>query len=490
METDGATRSERLVLLLLCMLFLATRLPGLLALPLFNDEAVYLYRAQQFPAQFLFTIHDGKLLHELFLAALVRLPWDPLLAGRLLSVLCGWLTVVGLWLSGKIIADTTTGALAGLLYILSPLAIVHDRLAIPDAMLGSVASFLLAASLRLTVLAQLNRWHVAGVGALAALAALVKLPGLFLFALPALIILARSYPPDHSHQRWTLLRTALIMTLLGIAAFAPFNYGGAESQKVGVTDIALQFERLAANVRHIVGWMAITLPLPTFALVGFGLSQQRTRRLILTLTAAAGLFCLALAAIGSTLYPRYILPSWPMTLLAAALGARQITRSSRVMRGAAMIVTTISIVWGVVFNLQYARDPAGAWLSAVDRRQYIESWSAGYNLPDVYAALRAIASEKGGIVVVSPVHERVIHFGPKIYLRDERLVSFTDIDFRSADARVLIRDIAARRPVFVPLDAQEIVAFDIERRFPELKRIREWRNPHSNMAFYLYVWAP
>lgn len=194
METDGATRSERLVLLLLCMLFLATRLPGLLALPLFNDEAVYLYRAQQFPAQFLFTIHDGKLLHELFLAALVRLPWDPLLAGRLLSVLCGWLTVVGLWLSGKIIADTTTGALAGLLYILSPLAIVHDRLAIPDAMLGSVASFLLAASLRLTVLAQLNRWHAAGVGALAALAALVKLPGLFLFALPALIILARSYP--------------------------------------------------------------------------------------------------------------------------------------------------------------------------------------------------------------------------------------------------------------------------------------------------------
>lgn len=106
METDRIIRNERPVLLLLCMVFLATRLPGLLTLPLFNDEAIYLYRAQQFPAQLQFTIHDGKLIHELFLAALARCPWDPLLTGRLLSVLCGWLTVVGLWLSGRVINHT------------------------------------------------------------------------------------------------------------------------------------------------------------------------------------------------------------------------------------------------------------------------------------------------------------------------------------------------------------------------------------------------
>ncbi|MCS7289068.1 MAG: glycosyltransferase family 39 protein, partial [Roseiflexus sp.] len=158
MEADWTTRHERLVLLLLCMLFLATRLPGLLALPIFNDEAVYLYRAQRFPAHLQFTIHDGKFIHELLLAALVHLPWDPLLVGRIMSVLCGWLTVTGLWLSGRVIGDPSVGLFAGVLYICSPLAIVHDRLAIPDAMLGSMASFLLAASLRLTALPQPNRW--------------------------------------------------------------------------------------------------------------------------------------------------------------------------------------------------------------------------------------------------------------------------------------------------------------------------------------------
>ncbi len=490
METDRIIRNERLVLLLLCMVFLTTRLPGLMTLPLFNDEAIYLYRAQQFPAQLQFTIHDGKLIHELFLAALARLPWDPLLTGRLLSVLCGWLTVVGLWLSGRVIANPTAGIIAGLLYIFSPLAIIHDRLAIPDAMLGSMASFLLAASLRMTMTVQPDRWQAASVGALAALTALVKLTGLFLFTLPALIILIRPVTPDYPPSRWALLRTALIITLLGIAAFAPFNYGGAESQKIGATNLALQIERLTGNILQIGEWTAITLPLPGLVLIGFGLSLPRMRRLSLILAAAAGLFCLALAVIGSALYPRYILPVWPMLLFAAGLGTSQISHFPYIVRGAGIIVLAISMLWGLVFNSHYAREPADAWLSAVDRRQYIESWSAGYHLPDVYTTLSAIASEKGGIVIVSPIHERVVHVGPKIYLRNERLISFTDIDFRHTDAPALIDDIATRHPVFVTLDAQEVVGFDIERRFPELKRIREWRNPHSTMAFYLYVWSP
>jgi predicted membrane-bound mannosyltransferase len=119
MDGDTSERNERSALLLLCILFLTTRLPGLMALPLFNDEAVYLFRAQHFPDQFLSTIHDGKLIHELLLAALAHLPLDPLVSGRLLSVVCGWLTVIGLWLSGKMVADQRAGILAGLLYICS-----------------------------------------------------------------------------------------------------------------------------------------------------------------------------------------------------------------------------------------------------------------------------------------------------------------------------------------------------------------------------------
>ncbi|MGQ9892740.1 MAG: ArnT family glycosyltransferase, partial [Roseiflexus sp.] len=223
MDVDTIERNERYALPLLCILFLATRLPGLAAIPLFNDEAVYLFRAQHFPAEFLSTVHDGKLIHELMLAALAHLPMDPLVSGRLLSVACGWLTVIGLWLSGKMAVDPRAGIFAGLFYICSPLAIVHDMLAIPDSMLTSIASFVLALSLRLNRLPNPTRWHAAGVGALVALAGLVKLAGVFLFALPALALLVQTMPHELQHRRWVMIRTALIVTLLALAAFAPFN---------------------------------------------------------------------------------------------------------------------------------------------------------------------------------------------------------------------------------------------------------------------------
>lgn len=459
-------------------------------MPLFNDEAVYLYRAQQFPAQFLFTIHDGKLIHELILAALARLPWDPLLTGRFLSIVCGGLTVVGLWLSGKMIGHSLAGAFAGFLYILSPLAIVHDRLAIPDAMLGSVASLLLAATLRLTTLPHANRWHAAGAGALVALATLVKLPGLFLFALPALVILTQVEAPGGNSQRWTLLRTALIVTLLAPAAFAPFNYGGAESHKIGVPNVMLRVMQVLDNARQIGEWAAVTMPLPALLLAGAGMSIPGKRRLALILIAAACLFCSALVVIGSVLYPRYLLAALPLALFTAGLGLSHLLRLTGTARYLGIMLLVTTSAWGSSLIIQYARNPADTPLPAVDQRQYIKGWSAGYNLPHVYDTLRTIAAEQGGITVISPIHERVVHTGPKIYLKNDPFISFIDIDFRDVHARVLVHDIAAQRPVFVLLDAEEVAAFDVERRFPELKRVGEWRNPYSSMAFYLYAWSP
>ncbi|MBO9342971.1 MAG: hypothetical protein J7454_13380, partial [Roseiflexus sp.] len=80
---------------------------------------------------------------------------------------------------------------------------------------------------------------------------LVKLSGVFLFALPALTILMRTMPPEQRHRRWEMMRTALIVTLLALAAFAPFNYGGTERRKVGALDLMLQVERLGRNLYQI-----------------------------------------------------------------------------------------------------------------------------------------------------------------------------------------------------------------------------------------------
>jgi hypothetical protein len=490
MDGDTSERNERSALLLLCILFLTTRLPGLMAIPLFNDEAVYLSRAQHFPDQFLSTIHDGKLIHELLLAVLAHLPLDPLVSGRLLSVACGWLTVIGLWLSGKIVADQRAGILAGLLYICSPLAIVHDLLAIPDAMLTSVASFVLALSLRLNQMSNPHRWHAAGVGALVALASLVKLSGVFLFALPALTMIMRMMPPEQRHRRWEMVRTTLIATLLALAAFAPFNYGGAESHKVGALNLMLQIERVGQNLYRIGEWITIAMPLSALMIAGIGLATSQTRRQHLFLFLSAGLFCLALAAIGSVLYPRYILPAWVPILFAAGLSLSQHQQHRVVLRSISAVLTLITCLWGAFFAFQYVRNPAYAPLTTTDRHQYVETWTAGYHMAEIVHQLRTEAERSGSIILASPLQPRLIHLGPKIYLNDDPRIAFIDIDMHATDARQRLGDMAAQRSLYMALDAEEVEAFNIEQRFPELKRIREWRNPYSDMAFFLYVWSP
>lgn len=490
MDGDTTERSERSALLLLCILFLTTRLPGLLALPLFNDEAVYLSRAQHFPDQLLSTIRDGKLIHELLLAALAHLPLDPLVSGRLLSVACGWLTVIGLWLSGRMVADQRAGILAGLLYICSPLAIVHDLLAIPDAMLTSVASFVLALGLRLSRLSNPTRWHAAGVGALVALAALVKLPGVFLFAFPTLTVLTCTMPPEQRHRRWEMVRTALIVTLLAIAAFAPFNYGGAESHKVGALDLTLQVARVGQNLYRIGEWITMALPLSALIIASIGLATSPSRHRYLLLFLSGGLFCLALAAIGSVLYPRYILPAWVPILFAAGLSLSQHRQQRQVLRGISAALTVITCLWGAFFAFQYIRNPAYAPLTDADRHQYVETWTAGYHLEEIVHLLRAEAERSGSVILASPLQPRLIHLGLTLYLNDNPHIAFIEIDMQATDARQQLGHLAAQQPLYIALDAEEIAAFDIEQRFPELKRIREWRNPYSTMAFSLYVWSP
>jgi len=480
-------RHRWIALCLTGAIYLFARLPGLLALPLFNDEAIYLVRAQRFPAELQFTIHDGKFIHELLLAILVRLPWDPLLTGRLFSVICGLLTIVALWIGGRIIGYEASGIAAGLFYVCSPLAAVHDRLAIPDAMLGCLAGFVLAASLRFGSMPHPQRRDAAGVGALIALAGLVKLPGLFLFAIPVLAALLLPATRAERRRRAGLLRTALIIALIALAALAPFNYGGAESRKVGALDLAQQIGRFSSNLALAGEWLALTLPLPLALLALFGLRAPTARRHVALLLITGGLLHLVFAALGSVIYPRYFLPAWPSLLLAAGISAAELRHERAIMRSTGLALLAATIAWGGYFTVEYASHPARAPLAAIDRRQYIEAWTAGYGLPELYATLRTEAAQAGPMTLVSPVHERVVHIGPMIYLSDDPLIQHTTVDLRDPDAAAQLSALAVHRNIYLALDADEVQAFDIERRFPDLVHIQAWHNPYSTMTLHLYA---
>ncbi|MGQ9926411.1 MAG: ArnT family glycosyltransferase [Chloroflexaceae bacterium] len=196
----------------LALVYLGLRLPTLLALPLFNDEAVYLVRARFFPAMLSTpgaasaTLPDGKLLHELVLAALASLPVDPLIPARLLSVVCGLATALTLVLTGRSLGHPRAGVLAGVMYALAPLAHLHDVLGLPDSMLALGSALLLWASIGFASRPTADRRDALLVGALLGAASLVKLSGLFLFAVPVLAVLLLSVSRPERWRRLALLR--------------------------------------------------------------------------------------------------------------------------------------------------------------------------------------------------------------------------------------------------------------------------------------------
>ncbi len=509
------------------LFYLLLRLPGLMALPLFNDEAVYLLRAQRFPHMLAYstaesstTLPDGKLLQELFLALLARLPGDPLLPARLLSLACGLGTVLALALCGRRLGRPGAGLLAGLLYALAPLAQIHDRLAIPDSMLTMVGACLLAASVGYATGARAGRRAALGLGALIAAAALVKLPGLLFVFIPPLAVLILSQPGE----RWRKigqLRLSLIVALAALVALAPFHYGGAERQKAGSEESRLAL--IASNIQMIGAWLLRYLPgpllLPPMVVVlmagaapqalmlsGVGGRAAHPRQQInagaaqpppyreLGFLLAAGLAVPgAFAVLGGSLASRYMMPALPALLLAAAVGAQilwGLPRWRLAARGSVVLSVGVSVLWGGTFAAAYAADPRSAPLDAGDRWQYTQGWTAGYALPELIGAVRQRARADGPITLALHDQSRLTSLAGQIWLRDDPAIQIVSIDLLGEGAPQQLRELAARRPTYLLVDDQVATAYDLGARFPGLTPVSEAENPGGMMRFWLFAQTP
>src|SRR3990167_3454130 len=113
-----------LLIIILSVLTFITRVINLLKTPIFTDEAIYIRWAQiglQDPAHRYISLTDGKQpLMTWATYPFLRLFEDPLIAGRLVSVLSGCLAVACLYLISKTLFNRKTAVFSVLLYTISP----------------------------------------------------------------------------------------------------------------------------------------------------------------------------------------------------------------------------------------------------------------------------------------------------------------------------------------------------------------------------------
>ncbi len=136
------TTKEKYLLLGLLALFLSTRLLNLKMLPIFVDEGGYIFWAKQalLHGQYYLSVLDGKPpLNVWGIALFLKIfPSDPLLAGRLFSVVTGLIGVGGFFILCYILFNKKAAHLGTSLFILTPFILFYDRLAVVDSMVNAV----------------------------------------------------------------------------------------------------------------------------------------------------------------------------------------------------------------------------------------------------------------------------------------------------------------------------------------------------------------
>lgn len=180
---------EIIIVSFIVVAYFFLRFSRIMSLPLFTDEAIYIRWSQiaRYDASWRFiSLTDGKQPSFVWLTMMaMRFVTDPLLAGRIVSVFAGFFTMIGMYFVGKeLFKKHWIGILSSFFYLIFPMALVYDRMALYDSLVGMLAvwsfffSILLVKKVRLDIALILGM--ILGAGALTKSSLFFCIPLLFL----------------------------------------------------------------------------------------------------------------------------------------------------------------------------------------------------------------------------------------------------------------------------------------------------------------------
>ena len=469
--------------LAILVFFILTRLYNLTLLPLSGGEATpitWALQAQQardWSDWFAAVRVAAQPLHSWLLAPVINLPltWlvsncadqtcqpDRVLATRLLSVASSAVTLTIVFALTTRLFGRAAACAAALVYVCAPLTLLHDRLALPSALL-TAASVLVLWCL-LTWCEQPDVWRSGVLGIALGLALITSMQALaLLFVVPGVVALWR---PAALQRWWSLANTYLLAGLLFSVVFTDPLAGNVTASPSAATVVSTDWttgtRSLAAAAWTYLTWPVVVLLGGATLWAGAaglrrGLATEHTERsgaasrMARTSDGSAwrGLgVCLlwsagsAVGVLGSepapttadlvfVVVPAFPLVGWSLARLTAAsqrlpelvsaLAKRtQVPAGWPVRRVAAGIVLSMCIAPAVVWDWSLLTDPTSvAWHDgpgAADRARYVEGRQSGYGLREIVDRLRA-AAERQRVVVFTADAAGMPRDGVRVLLGD------------------------------------------------------------------------
>lgn len=352
---------------------------------------------------------------------ILRFVKDPLLGGRLVSVLSGFMTVVGLWfVSWELFKNKTVSFVTSFLYVLIPFGLMYDRMALYDSLSASLSIWSLYFAILLVRRVRLDIALILGM--VLGLGMLNKTSGfLSLYMLPGTLLLF-NWSKRKLLYRWILFAfVAAFMSQLmySVLRLSPLFAMIAKKDTVFVYSFSewLQhpFNFLLGNIRGLFDWAIHYLTWPIFLaslLTGITIWKYPREKLLLLGWWFAPFFALALD--GRVLYPRFILfMVLPLYILAAVGGVWVYERlKNSVWR---FVLAGVLLFSSVYTDFYIITNPLYAPIPQADAGQYIDDWPSGWGVPQVNAFLTSKAQE-GEVSIYTDGTFGLLPYGIEIYL--------------------------------------------------------------------------
>src|SRR5258708_2410276 len=477
-------------------LYLVTRLYNIMSLPMFTDEAIYTRWSQiaRFDANWRFiSLTDGKQPSFVWIdMILMRFTHDPLLAGRLVSVFAGFLSLVGIYFLAKELFGKRVGIIASFLYILYPFSLVYDRMALYDSLVAAGAIWSLFFEI---LLIKKKRLDIALIlGMVFGVSVLTKSSGfLFIYLLPFSLLLFdfKNKNRKELFTRWAVLAVisaALAYFYYSIIKLSPFAHIVDEKNSTFVYPlkewIGHPFRFFVGNWSGMWDWLVKYATIPTLLLVAssFFIEKKKTLDKLLLFSWFILPF-IALSLFGKVLYPRFILFMTMPLLILAAYSLNEFLKRVKADFGK-VIIFSVFVIAIVFSDFLILRNFQNSPIPFSDLEQYINGWPAGGGTKEIINYLDK-DSKKGKIYVASlGTFGSLPTYAIEIYLGDNKKIEKGGIYPVPSQIPKDLLEKAKTMPVFLFVSSQN--EFEEQIKTWPIHEILRYKKGVGNSYSHLY----
>ncbi|MEK7472743.1 MAG: phospholipid carrier-dependent glycosyltransferase [Patescibacteria group bacterium] len=409
-------------LVIILMIGLVIRIVNLTILPIFVDEAIYVRWAQVMaiePTLRFLPLSDGKQpLYMWILMFLIKYFSDPLFIGRLVSVMTGMGTAVGVFVFSYVLFKNKFVSLISLLlYILSPFIFFFDRMALVDSMLSMFGIWTAIFSFLTAKYKRLDLAMIAGF--MLGFAALTKSPAMF-----TALLLPSFWALTNWKGIWRLGVTYFIaFVMYNIQRLGP-NFGQLSARTgdyiLPISHIWTRFfDPLLPHLKDFVVWLSSMGPVALIPLVLLGIFLGFKKYFKQTLVLVVwGLFPVFIQAeLGLTFTARYVFFTLPYLFILAGMSFLIQIKWLRVtIHG----LLAFFVIQSIIFDYYLLTNPEKANLPRGERSGYLEEWTAGQGIKEVSLYIRKEELKDKGkqIVVGTEGYFGTLPDGLQLYLND------------------------------------------------------------------------